>query len=96
MTAKVAKSGCRIYEVGISYSGRTYSEGKKIGWRGRRPRALVYFSVQRFPLIVVGRRLSVVGCQFRPKASRISRIVSGVVRQQPPIRRAPSSRHSLA
>ena len=31
ITAKVAKTGCRIYEVGISYSGRTYSEGKKIG-----------------------------------------------------------------
>jgi glycosyltransferase involved in cell wall biosynthesis len=33
ITAKVAKLGCRIYEVGISYSGRTYAEGKKIGWR---------------------------------------------------------------
>src|SRR5690606_17941790 len=33
MTAKVAKLGCRIYEVGISYAGRTYDEGKKIGWR---------------------------------------------------------------
>ena len=33
ITAKVAKLGCRIYEVGISYAGRTYAEGKKIGWR---------------------------------------------------------------
>ena len=33
ITAKVAKGGWRIYEVGISYSGRTYAEGKKIGWR---------------------------------------------------------------
>jgi glycosyltransferase involved in cell wall biosynthesis len=33
ITAKVAKLHCRIYEVGISYSGRTYKEGKKIGWR---------------------------------------------------------------
>jgi glycosyltransferase involved in cell wall biosynthesis len=33
ITAKVAKSGCRIFEVGISYNGRTYEEGKKIGWR---------------------------------------------------------------
>jgi glycosyltransferase involved in cell wall biosynthesis len=33
ITAKIAKTGCRIYEVGISYSGRTYAEGKKIGWR---------------------------------------------------------------
>lgn len=33
ITAKVAAGGWRIYEVGISYSGRTYAEGKKIGWR---------------------------------------------------------------
>jgi len=33
ITAKVARLGCRIYEVGISYAGRTYAEGKKIGWR---------------------------------------------------------------
>lgn len=33
ITAKLAKLNCRIYEVGISYYGRTYSEGKKIGWR---------------------------------------------------------------
>ena len=33
ITAKVAKSKARIYEVGISYHGRTYAEGKKIGWR---------------------------------------------------------------
>lgn len=33
VTAKVAKMGCRIYEVGISYYGRTYKEGKKIGWK---------------------------------------------------------------
>ncbi len=33
ITAKVAKLRCRIYEVGISYYGRTYEEGKKIGWK---------------------------------------------------------------
>ena len=33
ITAKLAKSGARIYEVGISYYGRTYEEGKKIGWK---------------------------------------------------------------
>lgn len=32
-TAKVAKQKCRIFEVGISYSGRTYAEGKKINWK---------------------------------------------------------------
>jgi SAM-dependent methyltransferase len=33
ITAKVARDGWRIYEVGISYHGRTYAEGKKIVWR---------------------------------------------------------------
>ncbi|MDR1010219.1 MAG: glycosyltransferase family 2 protein [Opitutaceae bacterium] len=33
ITAKVARRHLRIYEVGVSYSGRTYAEGKKIGWR---------------------------------------------------------------
>jgi hypothetical protein len=33
ITAKVAKGNWRIYEVPISYYGRTYEEGKKIGWR---------------------------------------------------------------
>lgn len=33
ITAKIARKGCRIFEVGISYYGRTYAEGKKIGWR---------------------------------------------------------------
>ncbi len=33
ITAKVARKRCRIYEVGISYFGRTYEEGKKIGWK---------------------------------------------------------------
>ncbi len=33
ITAKLSRSGARIYEVPISYSGRTYEEGKKIGWK---------------------------------------------------------------
>jgi SAM-dependent methyltransferase len=33
ITAKVAAGGWRVYEVGITYDGRTYEEGKKIGWR---------------------------------------------------------------
>jgi len=33
VTAKLAKAHCRIYEVGISYNGRTYSEGKKVNWK---------------------------------------------------------------
>jgi glycosyltransferase involved in cell wall biosynthesis len=33
ITAKISKSSYRIFEVGISYNGRTYKEGKKIGWK---------------------------------------------------------------
>jgi glycosyltransferase involved in cell wall biosynthesis len=33
ITAKIARLGCVVYEVGISYRGRTYEEGKKIGWK---------------------------------------------------------------
>ena len=33
ITAKIAKMNLRIYEVGIAYYGRTYSEGKKITWK---------------------------------------------------------------
>ena len=45
LTAKVSKLGCRIYEVGISYSGRTYSEGKKINWKdGVQALSLIHIS----------------------------------------------------
>lgn len=33
ITAKLARTRCRIYEVGISYHGRTYNEGKKVNWK---------------------------------------------------------------
>jgi glycosyltransferase involved in cell wall biosynthesis len=33
ITAKISKLGCRVYEVPISYRGRSYAEGKKIGWK---------------------------------------------------------------
>jgi glycosyltransferase involved in cell wall biosynthesis len=33
VTAKIARAGWRVYELGIGYAGRTYDEGKKIGWR---------------------------------------------------------------
>lgn len=32
-TAKIAKMNCRVYEVGVSYSGRNYDQGKKINWK---------------------------------------------------------------
>ena len=49
ITAKAAKLDCVIYEVGISYYGRTYDEGKKIGWRDgcRALYAIVKYNVFR-------------------------------------------------
>jgi glycosyltransferase involved in cell wall biosynthesis len=43
-TAKVSKARCRVYEVPISYSGRDYSEGKKIGWKDGV--AAIYFIIK--------------------------------------------------
>jgi glycosyltransferase involved in cell wall biosynthesis len=50
LVAKIAKLGCRIFEVGISYYGRTYEEGKKIGWRDgfRSLHAIIKYSCRRY------------------------------------------------
>lgn len=48
LTAKVAKLGVRCYEVGVAYYGRTYAEGKKIGWKDG-VRAI--FSIIRYNLL---------------------------------------------
>jgi glycosyltransferase involved in cell wall biosynthesis len=49
LTAKVAKMRLRIYEVPVSYAGRTYDEGKKIGWKDgvRAVYAIVKYGVRR-------------------------------------------------
>jgi glycosyltransferase involved in cell wall biosynthesis len=56
ITAKLARTHCRIYEVGISYSGRTYEDGKKIGWRDgfQAARCIVRYSPvgERFKALV--------------------------------------------
>jgi glycosyltransferase involved in cell wall biosynthesis len=54
VTAKIAAGGYRIYEVGISYSGRTYAEGKKINWKdGMRA---VYVIARYSPVLHPSRR----------------------------------------
>jgi len=53
ITAKVARGHWRVYEVGISYAGRTYDEGKKIGWKD---------GVRAFVCIV---KYSKLGARFR-------------------------------
>jgi hypothetical protein len=47
--AKLAQRGCRIYEVAISYSGRTYRKGKKLNWKDglRTIYSIVKYNVQR-------------------------------------------------
>ena len=47
VTARLAKAHARIYEVGISYEGRTYAEGKKIGWKDgvKAIFAIIYFNL---------------------------------------------------
>jgi len=47
LTAKVARLRCRIYEVPISYHGRQYSEGKKIGWKDA---VAALFTILRFAI----------------------------------------------
>jgi glycosyltransferase involved in cell wall biosynthesis len=49
ITAKVARAGARVYEVPISYHGRTYEEGKKIGWKDgfRAVYAIAKYSIKR-------------------------------------------------
>jgi len=48
VTVKVAKMNCKIYEVPISYSGRTYAEGKKIKWKDG---LLALYQIVRFSLL---------------------------------------------
>jgi glycosyltransferase involved in cell wall biosynthesis len=49
VTARLAQAGARIYEVPISYAGRTYAEGKKIGWKDgvAALRHIIYFNLIR-------------------------------------------------
>ena len=53
VTMKVARRGWRLYEVGISYSGRTYEEGKKIGWRDG---VRAFWCIVKYGLTVSNRR----------------------------------------
>ena len=63
VTARLAALRCRIYEVGISYSGRTYEEGKKIGWRdGLR----AIWCIVKFRPSRIRTRLSAVDGALRP------------------------------
>ncbi len=72
ITAKVARLGVRIYEVSISYHGRTYAEGKKIGWRDglSAVRCILRYGCQRhratFPAVTKAAAGSLSGRQSSP------------------------------
>ncbi len=53
LTARLAQARARIWEISISYSGRTYEEGKKIGWRDG---VAAFFHIVRFNLLPPRRR----------------------------------------
>lgn len=53
LTARLAQSGARLWELPISYSGRTYAEGKKIGWRDG---VAAFWHIVRFNLFPPGRK----------------------------------------
>ncbi len=73
ITAKVAKANWRIYEVGISYDGRTYAEGKKITWRDGIRALYAIIKYNYFPAprraraaILASANASVNGASLRP------------------------------
>ena len=83
MTAKVAKLGCAIFEVPISYYGRTYEQGKKIGMTDGI--AAVWY-------IVRYNWLTTLAASYRTIPTSLRRIKSGRVMLNPPARRSNLSR----
>jgi hypothetical protein len=76
ITVKVAKRRLRIYEVGISYWGRTYEEGKKIGWKDgwRCLWCLLKYSIKEPAVTLkdsVGSRATSQGARHREQAPRV-------------------------
>ena len=51
LTIKLARQGARIYEVGVSYSGRNYAEGKKINWKDgvSAGRCIIKYGLRKYP-----------------------------------------------
>jgi hypothetical protein len=73
ITVKVAKRRLRIYEVGISYWGRTYEEGKKIGWKDgvRAVWCLLKYSIKE-PVLAARKPVPVESLQSSPAQKRFS------------------------
>jgi len=69
VTARLAQAGARIWELPISHSGRTYTEGKKIGWLDG---VAAIFHILRFNLIAPSPRRTSVGKEDSLRAWPIS------------------------
>ena len=71
ITAKLARTRCRIYEVGISYDGRTYQEGKKVSWRDgvRAIYAIFRYNFFNLPAALSDRR-ELAGVRREPSFAR--------------------------
>lgn len=76
ITAKVAKLDCSIYEVGISYYGRTYKEGKKIGWKDG-VKAIV--CILRYNLMPSSKKMPQSSYPKTTKSQKIRSIFSEIV-----------------
>jgi glycosyltransferase involved in cell wall biosynthesis len=76
LTARLAQAGARIYEAPISYSGRTYAEGKKISWRDG---AAAFWHILRANLLPprAPRYVPAAGAQVSPLVSVGSRATGG-------------------
>ena len=69
VTAKIAARGLRVYELGISYAGRTYAEGKKISWRDG---VRAFFAIAKYS--PPASRISQVASRIRPHHPKKDRV----------------------
>ena len=82
ITAKVARGRWRIYEVGVAYAGRTYAEGKKIGWRDGFARPRVHRALlphRRTPAPAPTRADQPAGCRCIVTRSRSAQRVTSSI-----------------
>jgi glycosyltransferase involved in cell wall biosynthesis len=66
LTARLAQSGARIWELPISYSGRTYAEGKKINWRDG---VAALWHIVRFNILSPARKMADLEATFAPPSA---------------------------
>ena len=81
LTAKVARLGCRIYEVPVSYHGRKYTEGKKIGWKDG---VAAVWTILRFAMVDdVRRRATADDAEERARAFVVGAVGGHAIGERP-------------